>query len=94
MIILKYIDQGRTEIPSDLIKLIPSLSTNGDLISSIQMLPGIIAGVDGTPGYFVRGGNSDQNMVLLDEATLYNPSHLFGLVSIFQFLCHQQFYFL
>jgi hypothetical protein len=47
------------------------------------MLPGIMAGVDGTPGYFVRGGNSDQNMVLLDEATLYNPSHLFGLVSIF-----------
>src|SRR5450759_4684579 len=80
---LKIYHQGRTEIPSELIKMIPSLSSNGDLISSVQMLPGIIAGVDGTPGYFVRGGNSDQNMVLLDEATLYNPSHLFGLVSIF-----------
>lgn len=80
---LKIYHQGRTEIPSDLIKMIPSLSSNGDIISSVQMLPGIIAGVDGTPGYFVRGGNSDQNMVLLDEATLYNPSHLFGLVSIF-----------
>ena len=80
---LKIYHPGRTEIPSELIKIVPSLVSNGDLINSVQMLPGIIAGVDGTPGYFVRGGNSDQNMVLLDEATLYNPSHLFGLVSIF-----------
>lgn len=80
---LKMYHAGKSEIPSDLIRKIPSLISNGDLINSVLMLPGIIGGVDGTPGYFVRGGNSDQNMVLLDEATLYNPSHLFGLVSIF-----------
>src|SRR5262249_36160353 len=55
----------------------------GDVLNSIEMLPGVQAGIDGTPGYFVRGGNTGQNLILLDDATLYNPSHIFGLVSTF-----------
>lgn len=71
------------EMSNDMISAAPSVSGSGDLISSIEMLPGVQAGIDGTPGYFVRGGNSGQNLILLDEATLYNPSHIFGLVGIF-----------
>lgn len=71
------------EISSDMITAAPSVGGGGDLISSVEMLPGVQAGIDGTPGYFVRGGNAGQNLILLDDATLYNPSHIFGLVSIF-----------
>lgn len=72
-----------SEIPHDMITTAPSVGSAGDLLTSIELLPGVQAGIDGTPGYFVRGGNAGQNLILLDEATLYNPSHVFGLVSIF-----------
>src|SRR5260221_573743 len=71
------------EIPSEMILGTPSVSGSGDVIGAVEMLPGVQAGIDGTPGYFVRGGNEGQNLILLDEATLYNPSHIFGLVGIF-----------
>jgi len=71
------------ELSADMIAAAPSVNGSGDLISSVEMLPGVQAGIDGTPGYFVRGGNAGQNLILLDEATLYNPSHIFGLVGIF-----------
>lgn len=71
------------DISSDMIVNTPSVGGNGDVIGSVQMLPGVQSGLDGSPGYLVRGGNAGQNLVLLDEATLYNPSHIFGLVSIF-----------
>ena len=44
---------------------------------------GIKAITEGSSGLFIRGGNSDQNLILLDEAIVYNPSHLYGLVSVF-----------
>jgi carboxypeptidase-like protein/secretin/TonB-like protein len=71
------------DLSADIIAVSPTVSGNGDLISSVQLSAGVQAGLDGTTGYFVRGGNTDQNQVLLDEATLYNPSHLFNLVSVF-----------
>lgn len=74
---------GKVEISSDMVKTVPAINGNGDIMSTIQMLPGVMAGLDGRPGYFVRGGNTDQNLVQLDEASLYNPSHFLGLVSIF-----------
>lgn len=73
------------DLSSEMIATTPAVSGSGDLLSSIQLLPGVQTGMDGTPGYFVRGGNADQNLVQLDEATLYNPNHLFGLVSVFNF---------
>jgi Outer membrane receptor proteins, mostly Fe transport len=66
----------------DMLKTVSSVSGNGDIMNSIQMMPGVMAGLDASTGYFVRGGNTDQNQVQLDEATLYNPTHFFGLVSI------------
>lgn len=74
---------GAVDITNDMLADGPSVSGNGDIIQSVQMQPGVQSGLEGTPGYFVRGGNAGQNLVQLDEATLYNPSHLFGLVSIF-----------
>lgn len=71
------------DLSSDMIVAAPSVSGSGDLVGSIEMTPGVQTGIDGTPGYFVRGGNAGQNLILLDEATLYNPSHIFGLVSVF-----------
>ena len=49
----------------------------------MQLLPGVQSGQEGTTGFFVRGGSADQNLVQLDEATIYNPNHLFGLFSTF-----------
>lgn len=74
---------ARIDLNSDMIFAAPSANGSGDVINSVEMLPGVQGGIDGTPGYFVRGGNAGQNLILLDEATLYNPSHIFGLVGIF-----------
>ncbi|WP_432712818.1 TonB-dependent receptor domain-containing protein [Pedobacter sp.] len=54
-----------------------------DILKKLQMENGIKAITEGSSGLFVRGGNADQNLILLDEAIVYNPSHLYGLVSIF-----------
>lgn len=54
-----------------------------DVMKRLQMQAGIKAITEGSSGLFVRGGNSDQNLILLDEAIVYNPSHLYGLVSVF-----------
>ena len=49
----------------------------------MQLKPGFTPGSEGTTGLFVRGGNSDQNLIVLDEAVVYNPNHLFGFFSTF-----------
>ncbi|WP_316842727.1 TonB-dependent receptor [Pedobacter gandavensis] len=54
-----------------------------DVVKKLQMQNGIKALSEGSSGMFVRGGNSDQNLILLDEAVVYNPAHLYGLVSVF-----------
>lgn len=54
-----------------------------DVVKRLQMQNGIKSLSEGSSGMFVRGGNSDQNLILLDEAIVYNPSHLYGLVSVF-----------
>ncbi|MEM1217629.1 MAG: TonB-dependent receptor [Bacteroidota bacterium] len=64
-------------------KLIPVLLGESDIIKTIQLKPGIPSGSEGTTGLFVRGGGSDQNLILLDEALVYNASHLFGFFSTF-----------
>jgi outer membrane receptor protein involved in Fe transport len=54
-----------------------------DLIKSIQLLPGVSTVGEGASGFNVRGGSIDQNLILLDEAPVYNSSHLFGFFSVF-----------
>lgn len=62
---------------------IPVLGGEADIIKTLQLLPGVVRGVEGSSDLFVRGGAADQNLVLLDDATVYNTSHLFGFLSVF-----------
>lgn len=64
-------------------KLLPALFGEVDIIKTIQLKPGIQAGSEGSSGLFVRGGNLDQNLIILDEALVYNANHLFGFFSTF-----------
>lgn len=65
------------------IKEIPQLLGEADIIKSIQLRPGVTSVGEGASGFNVRGGNIDQNLILLDEAPVYNSSHLFGFFSVF-----------
>ena len=65
------------------IKQMPVLLGEVDIIKSLLFLPGVTNAGEGQSGFNVRGGGADQNLVLLDEATLYNTSHVFGLFSVF-----------
>lgn len=64
-------------------KLLPALFGEVDVLKTLQLKPGVQSGGEGSSGLFVRGGSSDQNLVLLDNALVYNPNHLFGLFSVF-----------
>ena len=65
------------------IRSIPSLFGEIDLVKVIQLLPGVQSASEGSTGYSVRGGATDQNLILLDEAIIYNASHLMGFFSVF-----------
>ena len=82
----ELLDGNRTSthiITQDEINSIPVLGGEADVIKTLQLLPGTIRGVEGTSDLFVRGGAADQNLVLLDGAPIYNTSHLFGFLSVF-----------
>lgn len=64
-------------------KNIPVIFGEKDLLKTIQLMPGIKAAGDGNSGLFVRGGTTDQNQIILDEANIYNAAHLFGFFSTF-----------
>lgn len=72
-----------TKVQASTIKKIPVVLGEVDLVKSIQLLPGITNGGEGTTGFNVRGGAVDQNLVLLDEAIIYNTAHLLGFFSVF-----------
>lgn len=64
-------------------KLIPVLLGEQDILKTLQLMPGVSANSEGSSGFFVRGGDADQNLILLDEAPVYNASHLLGFFSVF-----------
>ena len=68
---------------ADTIKKIPAFLGEGDVIKAIQTLPGTSTVGEGAPGHNSRGGNVGQNLILLDEAPVYNSSHLLGFFSVF-----------
>ncbi|MDA9663540.1 TonB-dependent receptor [bacterium] len=65
------------------VKSIPAILGEVDVLKAAQLLPGISGGGEGSAGLYVRGGGPDQNLVLLDEAVVYNAAHLFGFFSVF-----------
>ncbi len=77
------VSMSKVDLNIGQIKKLPALLGEPDLLKTIQMLPGVISAGEGTSAYFVRGGSSDQNLILIDEAPIYDPSHLFGFLSIF-----------
>jgi hypothetical protein len=70
-------------VPVQQLKDAPSLLGEKDILKAIQLMPGVQSGTEGSNGLFVRGGSADQNLILMDEAKVYNISHLFGFFSIF-----------
>jgi hypothetical protein len=65
------------------IKSLPAFLGEVDIMKAIQLLPGIQAGSEGSTGLYVRGGGADENLILLDGVPVYNASHLFGFMSVF-----------
>lgn len=65
------------------IRMLPILGGEADVIKALQLLPGTVRGVEGSSDLFVRGGAADQNLVLLDDVPIYNPSHMLGFISVF-----------
>lgn len=74
---------GKVTLNAQQIKQIPALMGEPDILKSLALTPGVSTGTEGTTGIFVRGGTPDQNLILLDEAPLYNVNHLAGFISIF-----------
>ena len=71
------------KLTSTTIKEIPVVFGEADIIKAITLLPGVTSAGEGASGFNVRGGAADQNLILLDEAIIYNSSHLFGFFSVF-----------
>jgi hypothetical protein len=80
---VKKIEMSVNKIDVRTIQRVPALLGEVDVVRAIQLLPGVTTVGEGATGFNVRGGNIDQNLVLLDEAPVYNSSHLFGFFSVF-----------
>jgi len=74
---------GTMTVSPSLIRKKPAPMGEPEIIKTLQTFPGVISGGDASVYYFVRGGQKDQNLILIDEAPVYNPSHLLGLFSSF-----------
>ena len=74
---------GIERLNMESIENVPVLFGEKDILKTIQLLPGIKSAGEGNSGFYVRGGSSDQNLILLDEANVYNASHLLGFFSTF-----------
>lgn len=80
---IRNTEMSANKLSIQTIKKIPVVFGEVDIIKSILLLPGVTNAGEGQSGFNVRGGSADQNLILLDEATIYNSSHLFGFFSVF-----------
>lgn len=69
---------GKIDLSINQIKSIPVLFGEVDILKTLQLLPGVRNAGEGNAGFYVRGGGPDQNLIMLDDAVVYNPGHLFG----------------
>ncbi|OFY63554.1 MAG: TonB-dependent receptor [Bacteroidetes bacterium RIFCSPLOWO2_02_FULL_36_8] len=76
-------DMGKIDISVESIRNLPVIFGEQDILKTIQLLPGVMSSGEGNSGFYVRGGGPDQNLILLDEAVVYNPGHLMGFFSVF-----------
>ncbi len=80
---VKNTEMGTVSLTMERIKNLPVLFGEVDVLKTLTLLPGVQSAGEGNSGFYVRGGGPDQNLVLLDEATIYNTGHLFGFFSVF-----------
>lgn len=71
------------DIPINQIKELPAFLGEKDVLKVLQLMPGVQKGSEGSAGFYVRGGGADQNLIILDDAPVYNAFHLFGFFSLF-----------
>ncbi|CCH56119.1 TonB-dependent receptor plug [Fibrisoma limi BUZ 3] len=74
---------SQIDLPVAQIKKIPTLLGEKDVLKVLQLMPGVQKGSEGQTGIYVRGGGPDQNLIILDDAIVYNANHLFGFFSVF-----------
>lgn len=74
---------GKIDLSIGQIRSIPAFMGEVDILKAIQLLPGVQTAGEGNSGFYVRGGGPDQNLIILDDAVVYNTGHLFGFFSIF-----------
>ncbi len=79
----KSTEMGTVDLEVEQIKNLPAFMGEVDILKTIQLLPGVQSAGEGNTGFYVRGGGPDQNLILLDEAVVYNAAHLFGFFSVF-----------
>ena len=80
---VKNAQMGKIDLSMSQIKAVPVLLGEVDILKTLQLLPGVRNAGEGNTGLYVRGGGPDQNLILLDDAIVYNTGHLFGFFSIF-----------
>jgi len=80
---VESVKMSTVKLPIKMVKKLPSFMGEVDILKSVQMLPGIQNGGEGSSGLYVRGGGPDENLLILDEAPVYNASHLMGFFSVF-----------
>lgn len=80
---VKNAQMGKVDLSMNQIRNIPAFLGEVDLLKAIQLLPGVRNAGEGNAGFYVRGGGPDQNLIMLDDAVVYNTGHLFGFFSIF-----------
>ena len=76
-------EMGRNDLNIEQVKTLPAFLGEVDILKTIQLLPGVQTAGEGNTGFYVRGGGPDQNLILLDDAVVYNAAHLFGFFSVF-----------
>lgn len=80
---IKNAQMGKVELSMNKIRSLPMVFGEIDPLKALQLMPGIRNAGEGNSGLYVRGGGPDQNLILLDDAVVYNPGHLFGFFSVF-----------
>jgi hypothetical protein len=80
---VKNAQMGRIDLSMNKIRSLPVIFGEVDPLKALQLLPGVRNAGEGNSGLYVRGGGPDQNLILLDDAVVYNPGHLFGFFSVF-----------
>ncbi|HEX8278451.1 MAG TPA: TonB-dependent receptor, partial [Segetibacter sp.] len=80
---VKTAQMGKIDLSIESIKSMPAIFGEVDILKTLQLLPGVRNAGEGNSGFYVRGGGPDQNLIILDDAVVYNTGHLFGFFSIF-----------